>query len=222
MVIPQAAVLKAGAAHPNARKRDMLQDVGASFVIASPTTASLFQDWARVLVVDDGVLEGIGVDRTAERSDVDASQRQHILDCPRRSLQLGRSLRVVQFSSYNFDISIQDHWTTLTRGGCICIPTEEERMNDISGAIQRTKVNWMALTSTVASLVDFFDVPTVKSIVLTGEVASSSYIQKWADKVNLNIRYGPAEATIYCSWKGHIRTHDYASDIGRPIASEIG
>lgn len=251
MVISQAAVLKAGAAnvfvdpaHPTARKRDMLQDVGADFVIASPTTAPLFQDWTRVLVVDDDLLEGLVASDEALCHSVRSHNTAFVVftsgstgrpkgvmlthrnvstssTAHGDALQLGRGSRVLQFSSYNFDISIQDHWTTLTRGGCICIPTEEERMNDISGAIQRMKVNWMALTSTVASLIDPSDVPSVKSVVLTGEVASSSNIQKWADKVKLNVCYGPAEATIYCSWKGDIGKNDYASDIGRPIASKI-
>lgn len=42
------------------------------------------------------------------------------------SLSIGPSSRVFQYAAYTFDISIQDHFTTLTRGGCVCIPSEHE------------------------------------------------------------------------------------------------
>ena len=42
------------------------------------------------------------------------------------ALSIGPSSRVFQFAAYTFDISIQDHFTTLTRGGCICVPSEHD------------------------------------------------------------------------------------------------
>lgn len=43
--------------------------------------------------------------------------------------------RLLQFAAYTFDVSCADIFTTLQRSGCICIPSEEQRLNDLPGAI---------------------------------------------------------------------------------------
>ncbi|KAL8905370.1 MAG: hypothetical protein Q9207_002681 [Kuettlingeria erythrocarpa] len=49
--------------------------------------------------------------------------------------------RTLQFSNFIFDAVLYEVFMTLVTGGCICVPQEAERLNDITGAIQRTRTN---------------------------------------------------------------------------------
>ncbi len=63
-----------------------------------------------------------------------------------RELFFNTDSRVMQFSSYSWDVSITEIFTTLVYGGCICVLTDYERMNDIAGSISRMGVNWAYFT----------------------------------------------------------------------------
>lgn len=54
-----------------------------------------------------------------------------------RAKVLGRngSSRVLQATTYTFDAAMDDILTTLLVGGCVCVPSKQEYMNDLSGAI---------------------------------------------------------------------------------------
>ena len=43
--------------------------------------------------------------------------------------------KALQFTSYTFDVSIQEILTTLLHGGCPCVPSESERLNNLEAAI---------------------------------------------------------------------------------------
>ena len=110
------------------------------------------------------------------------------------ALAMSSESRVLQFAAYTFDVSMMDIFTTFILGGCVCIPSEDSRMNDIVGFINRTKVNWALLTPSYSNLICPDDVPTLRTLVLGGEAVTRDNIRRWADKVNLINCYGPAEA----------------------------
>ncbi|KAK8110192.1 uncharacterized protein PG998_006649 [Apiospora kogelbergensis] len=85
---------------------------------------------------------------------------------------MGPSTRALQFSAHTFDVVVKDIFTTLSVGGCVCIPSEAQRLNDLGAAIHSMKVNFATLTPTVASLLSPRDVPTLDTIVSTGEALS--------------------------------------------------
>ncbi len=51
--------------------------------------------------------------------------------------------RVLQFAAYTFDVAIIDIFTTLIFGGCICIPSEEDRKNNIVEVINNMRVDYV-------------------------------------------------------------------------------
>ena len=104
--------------------------------------------------------------------------------------------RVMQFSNLCFDASIMEIITTLIVGACICIPSEEERMNDIPGAINRMSVNWTLLTPSVADILEPESVPSLKVLVTGGEAMQARHIAKWRGKVTLVNAYGPSECAV--------------------------
>ena len=104
--------------------------------------------------------------------------------------------RVLQFAAFTFDVCIEEIFTTLAHGGCVCIPTEEDRLNDICTFMNKSKVNWADLTPSLAKLLDPMAVPYLRTLNIGGEVLDSDLIEKWASTVSLKNTYGPAECSI--------------------------
>ena len=107
-----------------------------------------------------------------------------------------KGARVLQFSAYTWDAAILDIFTTLTFGGCVCIPSEEDRVNNVTRVINSMKVDYALLTPSFASLIDPNEVPGLRTLALAGESLKQENIRQWAEKVRLISAYGPAEVGI--------------------------
>lgn len=134
------------------------------------------------------------------------------------ALGCGKGSRAVQFAAYTFDVSIQDIFTSLQIGGCVCIISEDERMNDLAGAITRRRANWMDITSTIAMLLSPDDVPHIKTVSLGGEVLTEQAVSRWLrDDIHVLNTCGPAECSISCIIAA---VHDLSfnvANIGKPV-----
>lgn len=124
--------------------------------------------------------------------------------------------RMLQFSAHTFDLAIIDIFTTLIFGGCVCVPSEEDRKSDITGAINRMKVDYALLTPSFAGLIEPSDVPTLKTLAVGGEALLQDRVERWADDVSLIQVYGPAEVGICMIM--HMRTREtLAETVGYPL-----
>ncbi|KAL4819990.1 hypothetical protein BDW67DRAFT_181698 [Aspergillus spinulosporus] len=133
---------------------------------------------------------------------------------------IDQNTRTFQYAAYTFDVSIAETYITLRQGGCVCVPTDAERMNDIAGAITRLQANWTFLTPSVASLLNPVDVPTLKTLTLGGEAISRDLHSTWADKVRLINSYGPAECSIWTS-NQRLFPDSSCADIGAGITCHL-
>ncbi|KAI2463313.1 non-ribosomal peptide synthetase module [Annulohypoxylon bovei var. microspora] len=129
--------------------------------------------------------------------------------------------RTLQFCSHTFDISISEFFTTLAFGGCICIPTDHDRLNDLAGAIRALEANTMLCVPTIANLLHPQDVPGLKTMVLGGEPLTKKTITRWADHVDLTAGYGPSETAVYSSGNLKISTEAHPANIGRSIGANM-
>lgn len=107
--------------------------------------------------------------------------------------------RVFDFPSYAFDVSIDCMLCTLGCGGQICVPSEQGRMNDLSGAIRDSKANMVHMTPSVARVLDADIIPSLDVLGLGGETISSSDAATWSQYTSLIIAYGPSECTVGCT-----------------------
>ncbi|KAI0546771.1 hypothetical protein F4679DRAFT_587147 [Xylaria curta] len=114
----------------------------------------------------------------------------------RTEVFLDSQSRVLQFASYAFDISIADMLLTLLAGGCICVPSDQDRLSNVTGVINSLQVNWACLTSSVARIIDPATVISIKTLALAGEAIAPGDIIKWKPHVRLLNMYGPAECAI--------------------------
>ena len=105
------------------------------------------------------------------------------------------STRSFNFSSFAFDASILDIFCPLLVGGCVCIPSEEERRTGLASVISRMQIDWAFVTSTVLDLIDPQSTPSLKTICVGGEAIRVSQIAKWGEAVHLRQTYGSSETS---------------------------
>ncbi len=136
-----------------------------------------------------------------------------LLDMPGR--------RVLQFAAYTFDISIAEMFTTLSYGGTVCVPSEDDRMNNLAKVINEMDVNWACLTPTVANLLEAQRGPNLETLVLSGEAPTKANLVTWADSVMLINAYGPSECSIWSSINKGLQKTTSATNIGYGSGSQL-
>ena len=135
------------------------------------------------------------------------------------ALGVGPDTRFLQFSSYTFDNSLEEIFTTLMRGGTVCVPSDHDRMNDLAGAVSRLEANFMDLTPTVATYLNPSEMPTVKGLALGGEALTKTVLEVWGEVVPIHNQYGPSECTINSSHRTDITKSSDPASIGRSVGS---
>lgn len=136
-----------------------------------------------------------------------------------KSYKYGRQTRALQFAAFTFDACLQEIVTTLAHGGCVCVPSEDERLSNLPICINQMQANLALLTPTVARLLKPEDVPCLKTVIMCGEPMSRQDLEVWAGCVNLYNGYGPAEGTICVSVNGPLNKDDDPANIGYPVRS---
>ncbi|KAF1935488.1 hypothetical protein EJ02DRAFT_439207 [Clathrospora elynae] len=126
--------------------------------------------------------------------------------------------RALQFASYTFDVCITEIITTLMCGGCVCVPSERDKQDDLANFIARTNVNWALLTPTVARMLDPNTVPSLQSLVFGGENVSSDDWNRWEGHVHRTNAYGPTECSVWCNSYADAQGFESGS-IGKALAS---
>ncbi|KAE8382339.1 hypothetical protein BDV26DRAFT_288625 [Aspergillus bertholletiae] len=127
--------------------------------------------------------------------------------------------RMLQFTSYTFDISLMEIFTTLIYGGCICVPSDADRFNDLELSADIMKVNAVSLTASVARLVEPHRIPSLETIIFVGENATDDDFKKWAHLPQIFDAYGPTECTIFCSINKVQVRNGGGSHIGKAVGS---
>ncbi|EGD86453.1 hypothetical protein H112_07392 [Trichophyton rubrum D6] len=113
----------------------------------------------------------------------------------RTCLGYTQSLRVLDFSSYAFDVAWSNLLNTLTVGACLCIPSASERQNDLSGCLEKYRVTLADLTPSIARHLTGLE--KLSTLVLGGEVVlpSDADAALVGDRTTVINAYGPAECT---------------------------
>lgn len=207
--------------HPESRLTHLVNDVGAGIVLCSPLHKDKVSKVAKTtFVVDRRTISQLSnLPTTPPSSGARPSDPAYVIftsgttGLPKgtiiehgsvttsalansEALFLRPSSRVLQFASYTFDASIMEILWTLLVGGCICVPSEEDKMNNLPGVIRKMGVTWACLTPSVASTLSPQKVPSLKVIASGGEAMPMGYLSKWADKVAIVNAYGPTECSV--------------------------
>ncbi|KAI5862437.1 hypothetical protein GGS23DRAFT_610619 [Durotheca rogersii] len=242
-IVGMLSVLKAGGAFvpfdpeaPLARMLKLIGDLSASLVIASPKTAHRLQDHttqvvlslefilnlpersfqaavspenlAYVMFTSGSTGEPKGI--MMQHSQILASSAQYC-----QMLGLDEQSCVLQFSAYTFDASIFEIWSTLISGGRVCQISEEQRMDDVEGAIGSLSPNTMFMTPAMLGLMQPHKIPSIRTVVTGGEVIPQSVLSTWAPAVRLIEAYGPTETAVFATFQMDLSTDSDRLCIGQ-------
>lgn len=141
------------------------------------------------------------------------------LDAYGSAAGIGPGTRVFQFSSIVFDAGIIDNLGTLMRGGCVCIPSDDDRFNNLANTINSTRANFAFLTPTVADMLSPSAVPGLETLVMGGEAVGQKSGDRWVGHVDLIGVYGPTEATAVSAINLSLGKAGKSTNIGRPLSS---
>lgn len=117
--------------------------------------------------------------------------------------------RVLDFASYAFDVCIDSMLCTTAHGGTLCTPSDERRMNDLSGAMRDMGVTLAGMTPSVARTLDVDVLDHLDSIALGGEGTSASDAASWGKRTRIVNAYGPSECTVGATINGDVGAKPY-------------
>ncbi|KAG5808758.1 hypothetical protein H9Q71_006773 [Fusarium xylarioides] len=135
------------------------------------------------------------------------------------ALGINSDTRALQFGSHAFGACLLEIMTTLIHGGCVCIPSDDDRMNNVPAFINGANVNWMMATPSYMGTFQPDDVPGLQTLVLVGEQMSPSVNAIWAPRVQLLDGYGQSESSSIC-FVGNISSSGAdPNNIGRSVGA---
>ena len=231
--------------HPFTRLQELCHRVDAAFIISSVTQAPMCQSLAENVIVVGDTTSSYNKDIVADvntdlATSVGPEQSAYIIftsgttgspkgvmiphssytsaaDAQIRAFSIGRGSRVLQFSSYAFDVSVMEILTTLMAGGTVCVISEAERSRMMLNGVCPLTVTHAFLTPSVSGLLDAGRASWVETLVLLGEPMSTSHIKQWANVCRLMNAYGPTECAVLNTSTGRILPGDDPKNMGHSL-----
>ncbi len=223
MIVAILAVIKTGAAYvpidplyPAARISYILNDIEAPFVISNTLSCSKLH--GDMILLDEPV---VATDKGYTQETTAASDLLYIIytsgstgtpkgvmvenrslvsyiDAQTRYFQITENDRVLQFSNYCFDASIEQIFLALLNGACLVLMAES-LLKDIqlfSNYLKEKEISHLHATPGFLENLEPESFPHLKRIVSAGDLCKKQLFKKWLGKVDFYNKYGPTEATI--------------------------
>ena len=128
--------------------------------------------------------------------------------------------RCLQFASHVFDLHVLEIMGPLILGGSVCIPSDDDRMNDLASFVSQSKIDCAMLTPTFLRSLRPKDFPSLRTVVLGGEVVGEDIIQNWATRVRLFSIWAPSETTI-ANTVIELHNPGQSGELGSPVNARL-
>ncbi|OQE27270.1 hypothetical protein PENSTE_c004G08300 [Penicillium steckii] len=138
-----------------------------------------------------------------------------------RHSPMDNNMRMFQYASFAFDVSVLDLAVCFMTGGCLCIPSFENRQNRLLESLNEFRANYVALTPTVTRTLQPEKLTSLKTLKVSGEALTASDIQRWgaAPGIQFINMYGPAECTINVTVQAPVTLASPALAIGYSMSN---
>lgn len=103
--------------------------------------------------------------------------------------------RVFDFASYAFDAAWCNVIHCLMVGGCLCIPSDEERKGDLAGSLRKYEPNYAVLTPSVAWFPASELPESLRTFHFGGEPLKAALVRELSTRSTVINAYGPAECS---------------------------
>jgi amino acid adenylation domain-containing protein len=134
-----------------------------------------------------------------------------------KRLRLTPDVRMLQFAAFVFDLCIGEIVAPLISGACLCVPSEDTRMNGLREFIRDMKVNWAFMTPAFARTLTPDDVPGLELLLLAGEAVGQDIFDTWFGRVRLINGWGPAETCVFSTLHEWHSPSESPLTVGRPV-----
>jgi amino acid adenylation domain-containing protein len=251
MIIAILGVIKTGAAYvpidplyPAERINYMLNDIQAPFILSNKVSCSKLH--GDVILLDDAtvVADTVFTFETATPSDllyiiytsgstgtpkgvmVENKSLESYIAAQTSYFQITKNEKILQFSNYCFDASIEQIFLALLNGACLVL-MEEGLLKDInlfSSYLREKEITHLHATPGFLENLQAETFPQLRRIVSAGDLCKKQLFKKWLGKVDFYNKYGPTEATIsavefHCPQEGLEQLK--VLPIGKPIAGNM-
>ncbi|KAI4194390.1 MAG: hypothetical protein LQ350_007785 [Teloschistes chrysophthalmus] len=132
-----------------------------------------------------------------------------------QAMQMQSDTRTFQYSSYSFDVSVGDIFATFIAGGCLCVPSEDQRLNELPQTINGMEATHICITSTGLAGLTPKDVPSLRRVTVGGESLTREQMQAWLPRIATI--YGTTESVIWDTYHAGFTLHDSPMNIGRAM-----
>ncbi|PWY66710.1 acetyl-CoA synthetase-like protein [Aspergillus heteromorphus CBS 117.55] len=209
-------------AQPMDRLRAIIGEVQAQVALAAPEYEGLMagEGVATVIAVDGGFIAALppchGQDLPRRATPRDAAfaiftsgstgkpkgivhEHQAVCSSAREHshrMNMDSGTRSFQFAAYTFIVNTFELFTPLVVGGCVCVPSKEDRLARTTGAMRDLRANWACLTPSFLRSISPEDIPDVKTLLLAGEPVQQDNLDTWRSRVRLLNMYGASEASV--------------------------
>ncbi|CAM1357013.1 amino acid adenylation domain-containing protein [Tenacibaculum halocynthiae] len=253
MIVAILAVMKAGGAYlpinpnqPIARTLDMLEDCGVSTIItnASESLENLKQSYncltPSVLNLDTVIVEKKTMFRVLPTSLayiiytsgstgkpkgvlIQHEGVSNLIQHQQQLFKMNYDEKILLFSPYYFDASVEQIWLALSSGATLVIIEEQKLLETafLKSYLKEHSVTHLDSTPSFLERIDLEDLPNLRRVISGGEACRSSLIERVTNKCPLYNEYGPTEATVTATYQKIVKeqTFEYRSSIGKPIAN---
>ncbi|GKU18054.1 unnamed protein product [Fusarium langsethiae] len=225
MVVAILAILKAGAAfvavdpsQPEARAKEIISQINARLIVTSPSQSKIFTQMgldvlqvSQITTEDDDTHHSRQLPRVLPNDPAVCIFTSGSTGKPKgivvqhqalttRMLAEGgalgyRGARALQFAASTWDIFITDIFATLLHQGCVCIPSEQDRLFNLAEFCTNHKVTLAIVTPSLANTLSPATFPTLKTLIFSGEALRKDVVARWSSQSGLALYqgYGPAE-----------------------------
>jgi amino acid adenylation domain-containing protein len=128
--------------------------------------------------------------------------------------------RVLQFASFNFDVSVSEIFTALFSGAMLVLAPREKLLPgpELAQLMRDMEISVVMLTASVLGVLYDEEFPALRTVVTGGEAASAEVVARWSQGRRFVNVYGATEATVYSTYAAYSDA-SHALDVGVPIAN---
>ncbi|OAR05990.1 hypothetical protein LLEC1_02215 [Akanthomyces lecanii] len=234
-----ATFVHSDSTHPPARRQALCDMVQAKHIIASPSLASHVQGMKQeALVITSDILQNSalyddtklpvasplsdmyiifssGSTGTPKCIPMQHGAAMSTLMAQLDALAVPNRVRMLQFTSFNFDVSIIETYLAFCSAGTICLPSESERLESTAAFVTAARANQAILTTCFARTMDPRNYPTLETLVLFGEKVTADLVETWQSRTTLINSYGLTESGMLNTAKLIASPDSLSTDVGR-------